>query len=362
MASSVTIRVLAARAGLAPSTISIALRNDPRLPLATRQKVKALAKRLGYQPNALVAKLMAGVRRRGIDRDPQTLAYVICWHSTMAYYHFKSYRLYREGAAARAAEFGYLFEDFAVNPQALSTARLRKILRTRAIPGVLIAPIELHPESPANFTVPLDCRPHAVSTIGYSLRSPRVHRATHDHAQGIALAFRELREQGFRRIGFAFSREIQARVEGRWLNGFLGAQFGLPAPERVPPLLLEELGQMAPFWSWLQRHRPDALVVVELDHFNAAFAARAPSVEAGGAVAAPLLVHLDRVPEAPEWGIDQHCREVGAAAFDLLMAQIHRNEKGVPAMPRTIMLEGSWRAPTPPQKSEIQLSSRMELH
>jgi hypothetical protein len=33
---------------------------------------------------------------------------------------------------------------------------------------------------------------------------------------------------------------------------------------------------------------------------------------------------------------------VGAAAVDTVVAQIHRNERGVPVFPKTVMIEGSW--------------------
>ena len=34
---------------------------------------------------------------------------------------------------------------------------------------------------------------------------------------------------------------------------------------------------------------------------------------------------------------------VGAAAVDLLVAQIHRNERGLPANPYTVQVQGVWR-------------------
>jgi hypothetical protein len=33
---------------------------------------------------------------------------------------------------------------------------------------------------------------------------------------------------------------------------------------------------------------------------------------------------------------------VGASAVELVMAQLHRNERGVPRHPTSVMLEGEW--------------------
>jgi DNA-binding LacI/PurR family transcriptional regulator len=51
-------------AGVHLSTVSLALRNDARLPATTRQRIQALAQRQGYSPNPLVSILMARIRRR----------------------------------------------------------------------------------------------------------------------------------------------------------------------------------------------------------------------------------------------------------------------------------------------------------
>ena len=41
-------------------------------------------------------------------------------------------------------------------------------------------------------------------------------------------------------------------------------------------------------------------------------------------------------------GIDQRFEQVGAAAFNLVSAQIYRNEVGLPAAPTTVLVPGVW--------------------
>src|SRR5439155_11172163 len=41
-------------------------------------------------------------------------------------------------------------------------------------------------------------------------------------------------------------------------------------------------------------------------------------------------------------GLNQNWKIVGEAAVDNVVAQIHRNERGIPSHPKTVMMEGSW--------------------
>ena len=42
-------------------------------------------------------------------------------------------------------------------------------------------------------------------------------------------------------------------------------------------------------------------------------------------------------------GIDEHSEEIGAAAVDMLIGRLQRNECGLPAIPRLLHVPGSWR-------------------
>ncbi|MEJ1971051.1 MAG: helix-turn-helix domain-containing protein [Lacunisphaera sp.] len=60
-------------------TVSLAMRNHPRLPEATRKRIRALADEMGYRPDPLLRALVAyrgGVIER---RNTPTLAYVTNW-------------------------------------------------------------------------------------------------------------------------------------------------------------------------------------------------------------------------------------------------------------------------------------------
>lgn len=345
----VTHRTIARTCGFGQSTVSMALRNDPRLPEATRRAIQETARMLGYHPNPHLSRLMSGVKRRRVENSLQPLAYVILWDQPEihdAYYH-----TYRSGAQARAAEFGYELHDFVVGAQGITLKRLATIVRAQAIPGMLIAPVDLPHRNRGlgqgleGRAIALPSVDHAIATIGYSLSSPAVNRATHDHAQGARTAVARLRDRGFRRIGLVSSRDIHVRVEGHWASGFLLAQHELPPADRLEPLILDEIHDAPAFDRWLDRERPEVLLTNEVDELRRHLERRGRRVPQDIG-----LVNLNAgEAKTPYAGIDQRAGDVGGAALDLLLAQILRNERGLPPLRKTVMIEGVWQdGPTLP--------------
>jgi LacI family transcriptional regulator len=53
----VTLRQVAAAARCHYSTVSLALRDSPQLPRATRERVQAIARKLGYVPDPMLVSL-----------------------------------------------------------------------------------------------------------------------------------------------------------------------------------------------------------------------------------------------------------------------------------------------------------------
>jgi len=339
-AGRVTTRMLAQRCGYGQSTVSMALRNDPRIPEETRALILGVARQMGYQPDPHFARMMSDVKRRQVNRQAQVLAYVILWDQAEDHFLYRTYREYREGASTRAAEFGYALEDFVVNVHGITPRRLGAILRTRVIPGMIVAPVAV-PDLTAGLHglhIELPCEEVAISTIGYTLDFPEVNRAMHDHALGTERAVEELRKRGFRRIGFVCSRASHIRVKGRWLAGYLLGQEELPPEERLRALIIDEINNPAAFDEWLQRERPEVIVAAEINEV------RRHLVRLDLRVPDDIsLAHLDINGDAPDYaGIIQRNVAIGAAAFDLLLAQILRNERGIPPIRKSVMIDGWW--------------------
>lgn len=336
-----TLRDVARLSGFSLASVSMALRDDPRIQAETRRVVHEVAARLGYESRPIIRDLMRRVRHRERANDPVKLAHVLAWTRRQDYYAQPAFREFHRGAQARAKEFGYVLDDFVLDEVELKQGRLNGILRARAVPGLLIAPVQMpdsaHPELQAGLNA-LDLAHCAATTIGFTLQSPRVSRAVHDHVQGAQLAFRTLESRGYRRIGFVSSVLMNRRVRGRWLAGYVCAQQEQEDGARLAPLLMAELLDNTVFDRWLDRWKPDAIITIDYGPVRDHLRRRGRGIPENVA-----LVHLEwREDDEPRAGIDQRTSAVGAAAIDMLLAQLGRHERGVPEFPKTVLVEGRW--------------------
>jgi DNA-binding LacI/PurR family transcriptional regulator len=55
------------------------------------------------------------------------------------------------------------------------------------------------------------------------------------------------------------------------------------------------------------------------------------------------LANLNLVSDVSGWaGVDEQHQEIGAAAVDILIGSLSRNELGLPPEPRRILIPGEW--------------------
>jgi LacI family transcriptional regulator len=130
----VTQQMVADAAGVHLSTVSLALRNDARLPEQTRKKIQAVAQKLGYTPNPLVSLLMSRVRRRNAGYRG-TLGYVHTVPKGTAKLAGPVHRNFLAGARQRAMGLGYHLDEFFLEADATSGRRLARMLMRAASPG-----------------------------------------------------------------------------------------------------------------------------------------------------------------------------------------------------------------------------------
>ncbi len=321
-----TLQDIADRAGVSRMTVSLALRNDPRIAAKTRRRLQKLAEEMGYRRNPLVSVLMSNIRARREIKNRVLLAFIA----------HKDYRQspvlanYMDGARNRAEELGYQLEPFWIDDKASKSRRLSRILFNRGISGLVVSPMP----SP-NQSLALEWSLFATAVIGHPLPGVPLNRAVHHQFQGISEALARLHDLGYRRPGLALSTEQDERVEHNWLGGFLAHQ-RLLRFEKVP-VLLAGLWDRPTFSKWFLRHRPDAIISMDENvlHWLEHLEVKVPG-DAG-------FAHLNWEKELGEVaGIDQDSRSIGAGAVDLVVAQLHRNERGVPAGAKVVLIEGKW--------------------
>lgn len=335
--AAVSMGVIAKQAGVSKNTVSLALRHDPQIPVATRQRIEQIARQLGYARNPVVAQLMTELRKAHPAGYRRTLALINANEEVRAFTKHPTIPAYVAGCRRRAALQGYRLDEFWLHDPTLSGERLDAILRARGIRGVLLIGLMLENTLPATFA-PVWDRCACVAT-GVRTHEPTLPFCCVDHHALVLQAFEQARQLGYRRPALVVDARIDRLVEGRFRAGMWVGQQSLPPEDRLEGFFDVEAARRDParFQTWLRTARPDVL-------FTLYTVVRKWAESAGLRVPADLgLIQLERRRDNLDWaGIDQHNDLTGEAAVDMLVGMLHSNEVGRPAHPRATLISGSW--------------------
>lgn len=324
---------VARAAGVHRATASRALKGDPRITAATRRRVEEAAKRLRYRPNALVSLLMSHRRAVTTPEFQAVIAYVTRYGARGAWRPVsESFGRIFQGACEAAERQGYRLEEFCLNDPPLTGAAFSRILRARGIHGVLIAPL---PRPSGHLR--LDWPQFAAVTIGYSLARPELHRVATDHFASLAVAARQCRKHGYRRLGVLLTGRVNERTDRRWLGAQLVEAEATGERDRIPALITHDFDEAA-FRRWFREHRPDVLLGVHM--YQPLSVLRKMGVRVPRDVGIVTLERRER--EAGVTGMDQNFERIGAAAVNTIIGMLHRGERGLPAVPEKILVDASW--------------------
>lgn len=329
---------IAREAGVGKATVSLALRNDPRLRLETRQRIQETAARMGYQANAVVSNLMAQLRANRNPKYQSTIGIMNASPARDSLQKNFTFRAWIAGLCDRCGELGYGTDDFWLHEPGLGPERLRQILRARNIRGVIIAGVLDHRELPPEFDVLW--KDVACVAVGIRPERPALHFACNDQFSTALNTAKHLEHLGYVRPGLVIDPAIEANIDHRFSAGFHAGRTWESSRNQIPILDFHPCGE-ADFARWMQKFRPDVIVCThpEVREWLGRLGLRCPQ-DVG-------LAHLDLTNEIEGWsGMDQNNDVVGAFAVDLVIGQLHRNETGIPDRPKCMMTESQWVAGT----------------
>jgi LacI family transcriptional regulator len=344
----ITLADIARRAGVHVTTVSLALRNHPRLPEATRLRLQALAREMGYAPDPVMQALVSYRARLAAPRHPPTLAYVTNWKTRWGWKKVTGHLQFFAGAQAKARELGFRLEHFWLRDGGMSQERLGRILYARGIKGLIVA----SHRSVIDEELQLDWRNFSAVKIDYFPHQPALPNVTNNQCNIIRLAMQKVMAAGYRRIGFVLHRRWDQAVDHFWTAGYLGEQQNLTPADRLP---MHVFPTAAPVEAWIDDDRAD--VLAEPKAFARWFREHRPEVVISkAAFVLPLLKEMGlRVPRNVAFvdvflekndgvvaGVQQNHTTVGALAVEILAGQLQHNKFGVPAIPTTTYVEGTW--------------------
>lgn len=325
---------IADAAGVATSTVSRALKGDPRISPVTRDRIRAIATSLGYRPNPLVSALMSQLRQGHPPAARCNLAWLDFFPAEDDWRRDAVQVAFYSGACERANEVGYAISR--VRAKGRATTQLARILRNRGIQGVLVPPFEESGGRSTSIPLPLD--EFTVVGVGTRFEQPSLHYSSDDQYECGRLVVQKLWERGYRRIGYVGEPRIEQFVNGRFFAGYnttLQSELGGSA---LKPLLTTDAGEIV---RWVRRMKVEAVVsaIRPLLTILRSHDLRLPDDVA--------LAHLnvdDVAGAAPGEvaGVRQDNAGVGGNALELLVNLLYHNEVGVPLHPRGVQVHGTW--------------------
>jgi DNA-binding LacI/PurR family transcriptional regulator len=328
-----TISDLASAAKVSRFTVSLALRNSPRVAAATRLKVEAVAKKLGYRPNPTLAALMRSIRSKSLEERRTCFAMIVALDEPDWKGRHRYIQEMRRGAEERAASLGYGFECLTLPKSKEPIKRLQQIIEARGIDGLIIAPLHR-----SGVQLGLDLARQSYVAIGQTLTEVPANRVESGTYHNMRIVLDAIRNRGWRRPGAILHQRLSAAVEDRLLGAYLAYGHALPDESTVPPLLCHEAEMTAEMVvKWVRENQVDAVIASRSQILDWLIAAGYRIGEDLG------FAHLDCPSESLKLaGMDQRLCEVGAIAVEMLGEQIQANQRGIPRIPKIVEIDGVW--------------------
>jgi LacI family transcriptional regulator/LacI family repressor for deo operon, udp, cdd, tsx, nupC, and nupG len=310
----------------------MALKNHPSIPEKTRLRILRIAEKLGYSPDPMLSALAVYRSRQRPATFHGTLAWLINSSFGYDWREVRQFRDYHEGAVRRAKQNGFSVDIFDLNAAHMTTDRLASILRARNISGLLLCP---QPRSETRLEFPWEA--FSSVTFGYTLASPHLHTVVSTQYRDMLLTMQEVRARGYRRIGLVLNQEHDLRTNFNYRSGYLIAQSLDPEGPAIPPLGAS-YDDHAALGAWLKNHRPDAVVACGGDPCFQALKKLGVDVPGDLGLAFPNLAS----EKSRCSGVVENSDEIGSVAVDMIVAMMHRGERGIPGKPQRIHVEGDW--------------------
>lgn len=318
---------IAEKLGVSVMTVSLALRNSPDVSAETGDRVRKMAKALGYKKDPALSSLIAYRSKLRLPAFAGTLAYINNYDKpniTKDPEQAIHMRLFA-GARERAEELGYKLEEFWLRDPGKTPEQMMRILRARNIRGLLLGP-----QQHAGRDCPITWEHFSAVKFGYSLIKPHLHTVCPDQFLAMKMCVEELSDRGYERIGALFYPAQIARTSGKILGAYLAAIMMLGL-ESIPPFVGEMMGaEDELFLEWFCQHRPDALICT------------------GGWTYCQSLLRKEGILCPRDYGaivphtyvgergvahINEHYEILGAKMVEFVVQMIHQDERGIPKNP-----------------------------
>jgi LacI family transcriptional regulator len=327
-----SLKDIARMAGAGKATVSLALRNDPRLRPETRARIQEIAARAGYRVKPAAAVLMR--LRRSMKPVPVRATWAYLDGSSVGNEDFAPGvpPITVKAMADRALQLGFTLDRLHLRDPRIRPRRLIDIIRARGIVGLVLGNLSGFEAVDSEFSPLWEAIPGVI--LGVRSSWPPMGCVGSDVYSTVLRAVRRIRGLGYRRPGLVIDASVDRLFEHRYSAAFKAA---CRRPLIPVPIHLSSSVNPAAFTKWFGDHQPDVILTCETDirWWLGGLQINAPE-DVG-------LVHLDIGPSTDDWtGMDQNHAQVGTMAAEILAERIERNERGLPEIPAAFLIEATW--------------------
>ncbi|OGV78376.1 MAG: hypothetical protein A3K19_20130 [Lentisphaerae bacterium RIFOXYB12_FULL_65_16] len=332
-----TLKKIAAMLDVSPATVSLALKQDPRVAARTGERVRTLARELGYVPNNLGRALQS--RRSGL------VAYML---ADIAGSFFNEIL---QGIGEVATEHGYGLMVGVTRGCAASEETQLRLFREKRVDGIVVS--SGGQSATRDQLLRYEERGVPVIVCSSETFDARIPHVLTDNEAGGRLAAEHLIGLGHRRLAyFGPSLAPCRRYDG---CAVAALAHGLAPVPRVASE--EDLARLL-----ASRSRPTGLVT-----YADTFAAKAKHVaeQAGLRIPQDLsVVGFDNMwftslPEFDLTTVAQPQRDIGRVAMDMLLARLRGQAAESRLLAPSLVVRGSTAAPAGSRRKEDRKSGRL---
>jgi LacI family transcriptional regulator len=316
------------------STVSLALRNQPKLNAATRERIRKIAVELGYRPDPMLDLFNLHRRTLAPPRPAGALAFVSDLPNPAAFARSERHEMIFSAAREEAKRLSFALELFLVGSAQLSPARLSQVLQARGITGILLGAL-----SPATQSLNIDWSKFCVIGIESMQVEPRVDNVSTDYCQAARLSTLRHWQRGSRNIGFIVAHNLGTEIEGQLRAGYLVENYANNSTQSTPFFRFDEEGKdSVPLSEWIKSGPLDAVVGCGVN--VPGLAARFHSGMSG--LVAWSSIDIRNTQSGYPCVAAIH-GDLGRRAVELLIMRLQTNLLGLPANPATTFFPVEWR-------------------
>lgn len=344
---SITQKMIAEKAGVTPATVSKALNNHPDIAPETKELIKGIAEDNGYVPNIMASSLGKLVRKK----FNATIAILFGHPNQHPLENHPVYNKILEGIRDRAEQLGFDLDVIWIYDPSYYGRDLDEILRNRGVTGVI--------------PVRVDASEHQVCSESYAYCSAgaikvdqfrsKTHYTTWDMYYTMLELLDTLANKQVKAVGY-LSEQLNCEKQHRWRMLAAYEQYVkedsamVCAPHFKWDSELEELissggasGAFEQFVAWIRTYDIEVVILRALRK-NSTIALWVVRIEAMKELSVHFVI-LD-AEDTSYSGMYLPYSAMGAAAVDVVAAQLSRNELGVPQKEhiKQVCLSSTWHA------------------